>query len=57
MRLFVTIVGFAVIAFAVFQFVRGLTLGRTDRMGEGPDSWSAGDGSGHDPGGGVAPGG
>lgn len=53
MRLFVTIVGFALIAFAVFQFVRGLTLGRTDRAGEGPDSWSVGDVSGPDGGSGA----
>src|SRR3984885_6492074 len=32
------IVGFAVIAFLIVQFVRGLTLSRTDRAGEGPNS-------------------
>ena len=43
------IVGFAVIAFLIVQFVRGLTLSRTDRAGEGPNSWT-GDDSGGGPG-------
>lgn len=50
MRLFIAIVGFAVLAIAVFHFVRGLALPRTDRAGEGPDLWSAGDVGGHDAG-------
>jgi hypothetical protein len=43
------IVGFAVIAFLIVQFVRGLTLSRTDRAGEGANSWT-GDESGGGPG-------
>ena len=53
MNVFIDIVAFAFVAFLLVQFVRGLTLSRTDRAGEGPDAWSGGsDGSGHDGGGG-----
>ena len=53
MKVIIDIVGVAVVAFLLVQFIRGLTLSRTDGAGEGPDSWSVGsDGSGHDTGGG-----
>jgi len=49
MRVVFDIVGFVVIVFLIVQFVRGLTLNRTDRAGEGPNSWT-GDDSGGGPG-------
>jgi hypothetical protein len=58
MRLVVDIIGFAVVAFVLIGFVRGLT--RNSRSGkaddgpgawiggdDGPGHWSGGEGSGH----------
>jgi hypothetical protein len=43
MRVVFDIVGFAVIAFLIVQFVRGLTLSRTDRADDDRNSWTGGD--------------